>query len=584
MKNLLFLVLLLGGRVLAQDSLIQNATNRPLQSLDGNWQYIIDPYETGLGGRYYEDRRQQDPGELVEYDFDHSPSLAVPGDWNSQDPHLLFYEGTVWYRRRFQAHPQAGKRYFLHFGAVNYAATVYLDGRKVGEHKGGFTPFQLEVTGLLRDGDNSLVVRANNTRKAEEVPTLSTDWWNYGGITRDVDLLELPQAFIRDYSIQLDPAHPDHVRGYVRVDGASQDVTLRIPEAGITRTLHSGVDFDFAAPNLKKWSPEHPELYQVTLSSGADQVSDRIGFRTITVRGKDILLNGRPIFLRGICIHEENPLIPGRTRGASDQRMLMQWAKDLNCNFVRLAHYPHDEGQVRMADEMGLLVWSEIPVYWGIAWDNPETLTNAEKQLTDMIARDRNRASVLIWSIGNETPNIPSRLRFMSTLADSAHALDPTRLVAAALLAHHQGHDVTVDDPLAAKLDVVSFNEYLGWYSGPVGDIEKAQFHIPYDKPVLVSEVGGGALGGYHGDSTTRWTEEYQAALFRHQIRLLGGLDGLRGMTPWILVDFRSPRRVNPVYQNYWNRKGLIGSDGQKKEAFYVLKAFYDQLAAAGRP
>lgn len=578
------LCLTLAGSASAQDSLIQNIAGRTLQSLDGNWQYVVDPYETGNGARFYEDRQPTDPAVLQEYDFNHFPSLTVPGDWNSQSEQLLFYEGTVWYRRVFRTVPGQGKRYFLYFGAVNYAAAVYLNGHKLGEHKGGFTPFQFEVTNLLKEGDNSVVVRVNNTRKAEEVPTLNTDWWNYGGITRDVDLVELPGTYIRDYALQLDPLQPDRLKGYVQLDGSDASASATVSVAGLTRTIHTDdhgrASIDLPATGLKKWSPEHPLLYDVTFGGAGDRVSDRIGFRTITVRGKDILLNGQPIFLRGICIHEENPFLPGRTRGTADQRMLMQWAKDLDCNYVRLAHYPHDEGQIRLADEMGLLVWSEIPVYWGIAWENQATLENAEKQLTDMVARDKNRASVIIWSIGNETPNTPPRLRFMSTLADSTRSLDPTRLVAAAMLVHQQGHDLTVDDPLAGKLDVVSFNEYLGWYSGPLGDIEKASFHIPYNKPVIISEVGGDALGGYHGDSATRWTEEYQAALFVRQLRVLGSIDGLRGMTPWILVDFRSPRRMNPTYQDYWNRKGLISSAGQKKEAFFVLKAFYDKMSA----
>jgi beta-glucuronidase len=582
--------LILGSSVHAQDTILQNVNARAVQSLDGNWQYIVDPYETGNGARFFEDKHSTDASALVEYDFDHSPSLSVPGDWNSQSEKLLFYEGTIWYRRVFKARPAPGKRYILYFGAVNYAAAVYLNGHRLGEHKGGFTAFQFEVTGLLKDGDNSVVVRVNNTRKAEEVPTLSTDWWNYGGITRDVDLVECPATYIRDYSIGLDPEHPDQLRGYVRIDGATaaQAVTLSIPAAKLTRTLRTNergwVSFAFPAPVLKKWSPKHPELYRVLVTSAEDSLSDRIGFRTISVRGKEILLNGQPIFLRGICIHDENPFLPGRPRGAGDERMVMQWAKDLNCNFVRLAHYPHDEQQIRIADEMGLLVWSEVPVYWGIAWENPGTLQNAEQQLTDMIARDQNRASIIIWSIGNETPNTPPRLRFMEALADSARSLDPSRLVAAAMLVHQQGHDLTVDDPLAAKLDLVSFNEYLGWYSGPVQDIGLARFHIPYDKPVVITEVGGDALGGYHGDSTTRWTEEYQALLFENQLRLLSGLEGLRGLSPWILVDFRSPRRMNPTYQDYWNRKGLISSTGQKKEAFYVLKIFYDRLAAVEEP
>jgi beta-glucuronidase len=445
----------------------------------------------------------------------------------------------------------------------------------LGDHYGGFTPFQFEVTGLLKPGENSLVLMVDNTRHQDDVPTVNTDWWNYGGITRDVYLADMPSDFIRDYSLHLDPRHPDRIVGSVVAVGP---VDISIPAAGLHWTAQPGVPFSIPAPGLKKWSPGDPFLYDVHLRSAGDSVSDRIGFRTISVRGQDILLNGKSIFLKGICIHDENPLIPGRNRGEGDLRMLLEWAKELHCNYVRLAHYPHNEAMLRLADEMGLLVWAEIPVYWTISFDNPGTFAEAAGQLTGMISRDKNRASVVIWSVGNETPVTAPRLRFMGNLADSARALDSTRLVTAAMEVRTQGMDMTVDDPLAAKLDLVSFNEYRGWYSGGLNDIEGVHFHIANQKPVVISEFGGEALGGFHGDSTTRWTEEYQEALYVHQLRLLSTLEGLRGMTPWILVDFRSPRRQNSVYQNGWNRKGLISSDGQKKKAFFVVRSFYDHI------
>ena len=283
-------------------------------------------------------------------------------------------------------------------------------------------------------------------------------------------------------------------------------------------------------------------------------------------------------FLRGICLHDENPFIPGRPRNISDCRMILSWAKELNCNFVRLAHYPHNEEESRLADSMGLLLWEEVPVYWTIDWTNDSTLRNAEHQITDLIQRDKNRASVIVWSIGNETPNIPEREKFMETMADTAHALDNTRLISAALLAHENSDTIYVDDPLGKKLDVVSFNEYYGWYAGGMPwEINKFNFKIAYNKPVIISELGAEALGGFHADSATQFSEEYQQSVYKHQMQLISKIDNLRGITPWILVDFRSPKRMNPDFQNGWNRKGLISETGQKKKAFYVLKNFYDQ-------
>ncbi len=584
--------LLLAGAACAAP-VLQNPTGHPHQNLDGRWQYLIDPYETGYydyrrkpmdAKGFFEDRKQKDKGELIEYSFDHASTLKVPGDWNSQAENLQYYEGTVWLRRSFTAAPQAGKRYVLYFGAVNYEAHVYLNGRKLGSHQGGFTPFQFDATGLLRAGENSLVVKADNTRHADAIPTVNTDWWNYGGITRDVLLVELPATHISDYKVQLAKGDRNHFEGYVQLAGTEleQKVRLAIPEAGIDTEVRTDPQGRAAvrlpAPKLQLWQPGAPKLYQVTLSTAQDRVEDRIGFRTIETRGKDILLNGKPIFLRGISLHEENPLIAGRLRGESDMRMMLQWARELNANYVRLAHYPHSETMLRLADEMGILVWAEVPVYWTIAWNNPATFALAEEQLATMIGRDQNRAAAIIWSIGNETPVSPERNAFMGKLAGAVRAQDNSRLVAAALEVHRRGNDIVMEDPLADKLDLVSFNEYAGWYWSDPVDMLNYRFTITANKPVVITEFGGDALAGFHADAQTRWSEEYQDLLYKNQLRMLGEIPGLRGMTPWILVDFRSPKRLHPVFQDGWNRKGLISESGKKKQAFHTLKAFYDTM------
>jgi len=577
---------------------LQNIAARAHQNLDGRWNYIVDPYEAGYydyrhqpfdaspsgKGGFYDDRKPRDKGESVEYDFDASPTLRIPGDWNSQAEKLQLYEGTVWLRRQFTAAPQAGKSYFLYFGAVNYEAHVYLNGKKLGMHKGGFTPFQFDVTQALQKGANTLVVKASNVRQQDEIPTLNTDWWNYGGITRDVLLAEVPATHIADYKIQLAKGNLKRIEGYVQLAGPqrAQAVTIRIPEAGITQTVQADANgraaVSIPVAGLRYWTPEQPTLYAVELVSATDKVEDRIGFRTIETRGQDILLNGKSIFLRGIALHDENPLIPGRLRGPGDMRMMLQWAKELNANYVRLAHYPHSEAMVRLADEMGLLVWAEVPVYWTISWTVPSTYDNARQQLSDLIVRDKNRASVIVWSIGNETPVSAPRNLFMGKLATLARGLDDTRLVAAALEVHRKGNEVTIEDPLGDQLDLISFNEYAGWYWSNVREMVGIRFNIRGNKPVVITEFGADALGGYHADADTRWSEEYQDLLYRNQFPLLTAIPGLRGMTPWILADFRSPRRLHPGFQDFWNRKGLISDTGQKKKAFTTLKTFYDQM------
>ena len=577
---------------------IMNVAARTCTPLDGAWNYIVDIYETGymdyrrkpipLENTFFRDRGfYGHPTELIEYDFAAAPTLQVPGDWNTQKRELYYYEGCVWYRKPFRHERRDGKRYFLYFGAANYEATVGLNGEILGTHTGGYTPFNFEVTDRLQEGDNSLVVLVDNTRRPENVPTVNFDWWNYGGITRGVCLIETPETFIREYRVGLDGGNTRRIEGWVRLDGSRsrQKVTVSIPalNAGCTVETDSQgfARFSFAArPEL--WSPEHPVLYSVTLSSETDSVCDRIGFRTIETKGTRVLLNGQPVLLRGVSIHEEQPLnAGGRAWSEQDARQTLQWAKEMNCNFVRLAHYPHNEMMVRLAEEMGLMVWSEIPVYWTIDWMNPDTYANAENQLRDNITRDRNRAAVIIWSVANETPvGALGRIEFLSRLIRRARELDGSRLVSAAMEKRElPGGKMTVNDPELVKLaDLISFNEYIGWYDGNADKCDTISWAFDTKKPVFISEFGSGALAGRHGDPSERFTEEYMNVLYEKNIAMFSRIPGFAGCSPWILKDFRSPRRMLPGIQDDYNRKGLISEYGQKKQAFYTMRDWYSIL------
>jgi beta-glucuronidase len=404
-KNVLYLLLLVlpTTYLFAQEPQITNIENRSTLNLNGVWKYVVDPYQTG----YYDYRREvrdqqsnpskseslflgyqpQDPSERVEYNFEKSDNILVPRDWNSQKEKLFYYEGSVWYYKAFDyALPANGKRQFIYFGAANYEADVYLNGKKLGKHIGGFTPFNFEITGMLKSAGNFIIVKVDNTRGLEKVPTVNTDWWNYGGLTRDVKIVEVAATFIQDYYIQLADNDKNTIKIDVVLNGAeraNQQVTIEIPEAGLKASCTSDSEgkakTTISAKNLKLWSPENPYLYEVKLTHNNEVLNDKIGFRTIQTQGKDILLNGESVFLRGICIHEENGIRGGRAYSREDAQMLLGWAKELGCNFVRLAHYPHNENMTRIADEMGLMVWSEVPVYWTIQWNNPETYSNANK-------------------------------------------------------------------------------------------------------------------------------------------------------------------------------------------------------------
>ena len=574
---------------------IQNVNAYESLSLNGAWNYIVDVQEEGYYDYrmnptpwgFFRNAKPQKPEDLIEYDFDKSPTMQIPGDWNTQDERLFFYEGTVWFKKSFNVKTDDGfiegrNKALLYFGAVNYDCRVWVNGKEAGHHVGGFTPFNFDVTEMLKEGENTVIVKVDNKRHAEDVPTLIFDWWNYGGITRDVKLVKVTPVYIEDYNVQMVSLEGRRLAFSARLSKAEagHTVTIDIPELKLKKAVTTDADGRvqmFAKFKPQLWSPENPKLYQVNISlDNATTITDEIGFRTIETRDKQILLNGQPIFLKGISIHDEKPNGGGRANSTEDARQLLTWAKELGCNFVRLAHYPHHEYMVREAERMGILVWSEIPVYWTIAWKNPATFANAKQQLTDMISRDHNRANIIIWSIANETPHSAERDDFLGRLAQYARTQDSTRLISMAMEVTGAANYVNrLNDNMNKYVDVVSFNQYIGWYRD-VNDAPKMKWEIPYNKPVIISEFGGGAKSGYHGAKNQRWTEEFQENLYRENIAMIEKIDGLSGTTPWILKDFRSPRRVLPGIQDFYNRKGLVSDKGTKKKAFFVLKQWYD--------
>jgi len=611
----------------APEPLIGNVLGRSADSLAGRWNAMIQPVESAILGHFdviEKNRRPETPSDWIEFSFENGLTLEVPGDWNTQDDRLFFYRGRVWYQTNFDYTSVPDRpRAFIYFGAVNYRADVFVNGESAGVHEGGFTPFNFEITKLVRDGENLLVVAVDNTVDESDIPSERTDWMNYGGITRDVRLVHLPNTFIRNYEIQLAQGTMDRISGWAQLDGnsANQSVVLSIPELGIEETVQTDeeghAEIDIAAtPEL--WSPESPNLYDIELRTETDSVTDQIGFRTIEVQGTEILLNGKPIFLRGISIHEDAPYGEGRAHSPQHAETLLGWAKELECNYVRLAHYTHNEHMVRTADQLGLLVWAEIPIWGDNIKFNSATLEKAKTQLSEMMARDRNRASVVFWSIGNETPVTEERNQFMSELADFVRSEDPTRLVSAALLFGEanvtplmfnyilpamdgkviETWDIAIEDPLAEIVDVPALNEYLGWYYSGIlclinpsldshlarqtvfDNMPRVRFSIGVNKPLLISELGAGAKYGMHADQSglAVFSEEYQALVYEKQIEMLGLQDQVRGLSPWILKDFRSEMRLYQGVQDYWNLKGLVSDDGQKKQAFYVLRDYYTTL------
>ena len=653
----------------APSPLITNIPNRDCQSLNGSWNVVIDKLGVGergmFGGGYQLNARQQSGMELIEYSFDESQQLQVPGDWNTQQERLFFYDGSVWYQRFFAARPRRGQRYFLHFGGANFTTTVYLNGEVLGRHQGGYTPFNFEVTGLLEADDNDLVVRVDNTLDLTTVPTRRTDWWQYGGLTRDVSLVSVPATFVRQFHVWLAEPGSSDIRGWAQVEGAGPgaEVTLTIAELDVSATARTDAsgraEFRVSA-NPRLWSPQSPVLYDVSVSVGQDTSTDRIGFRTVRREGGRILLNGKPVFLRGISMHEETVLGAGVATSRADAEANLTLARELGANYVRLAHYPHNEHTVRLADELGLMLWSEIPVYWAIDWGNEDTRELANNMMAEMVQRDLNRASVIIWSLGNETPISAARTAFLATEAATVRQLDQSgRLVAAALLGNPMrelaevGQDVLIallrdpdvsladkarmigfiggklvdsvladaeptaddapgkaaqaqadedeilielDDPLGEIVDVIGFNEYFGWYYSAAfaanlpaseADIRRVmlrdimpriRFSNVFAKPMVISEFGAGARAGFRSPEALLWSEEYQARVYEAQLAMLPNSPLVQGMSPWVLKDFRAALRPLNGVQEFYNRKGLVDEQGNRKLAFDVLRQFYQSL------
>ena len=557
--------------------------------LNGKWNAIIDPYQQGRKTAIYRNRALKDKADFKEYAFEGGLRLNVPSDWNSQIPELKYYEGTMWYARKFEINKKSDENLFLYFGAVNYRCRVYLNGTLIGSHEGGFTPFQFNVTNVVKEGGNFLAVEVDNTRTADAIPALSFDWWNYGGITRDVMLVHTPKNYIRDYFIQLDKYDSDRVHAEVQLSAqnAGQLVKIEIPELKIANKVFTDgtglAKATFRVRNLERWSPQAPKLYQVIVSSEVDEVKENIGFRNLYVKNTQIYLNDSPVFMKSIGLHEEISQRQGRAYSEQDAIALLSEAKGLGVNMIRLAHYPQNEYIVRLAEQMGLMLWEEIPVWQGIDFKDSSTRLKAQRMYTEMLLRDRNRCALTFWGVANVTAPSESRNAFLKSLVELSHKMDTTRLITAAFdlpKLNSETNAFEMEDDFIENLDVVSINKYMGWYHRWPMSPSEIRWNVALDKPLIFSEFGGEALYGQSGDSTvtSSWSEEYQEKLYKDNLEMFKYIPNLAGISPWILFDFRSPYRFHPTNQEGWNRKGLISDQGYRKKAWYVMKEYYESI------
>ena len=570
--------------------LIQNVYGRDIQSLNGKWAAIPDLYDQGERMKIYENNKPTGKTDFYEYSFEGGMRLNVPGDWNSQSKELKYYEGTVWYQRTFTAKAEPGTRRFLYFAGVSTRCNIYLNGKKIISHEGSFTPFQIEVTNALKDGENLLVCEVNNNRRVDAIPAMSYDWWNYGGITRDVMLVTVPTQYIADYFVRLEKGKKDVIALSVSLSEAvaGKKVTVKIPELKVncemTTDAQGKAEASVKVRSLQRWSPESPKLYNIEIASPDDKVTESIGFRNIDTRGTKVFLNDKEIFLRSISFHEEIPQRMGRAFSPADADMLLSEARALGVNTIRLAHYPQNEYIVRKAEQMGFMLWEEIPVWQSIDFTNDVTMGKARTMFDEMLQRDKNRCAVSMWGVANETRPSEARNAFLTRLVSDGRAKDNTRLYVAAfdIVYYQRDKDLfTIEDSFPEQLDLIGVNKYMGWYAPWPKDPKDCHWQVCPDKPLLITEFGGEALYGQSGDETvaSSWSEDYQAKLYRDNIRMFENIPNLCGVSPWILFDFRSPFRFHPTNQDGWNRKGLVSDQGMRKKAWYIMRDYYRSKA-----
>lgn len=566
--------------------LIQNVYGRDIQSLNGKWAAIPDLYDQGERMKIYENNKPTGKTDFYEYSFEGGMRLNVPGDWNSQSKELKYYEGTVWYQRTFTAKAEPGTRRFLYFAGVSTRCNIYLNGKKIISHEGSFTPFQIEVTNALKDGENLLVCEVNNNRRVDAIPAMSYDWWNYGGITRDVMLVTVPTQYIADYFVRLEKGKKDVIALSVSLSEAvaGKKITVKIPELKVncemTTDAQGNAEASVKVRSLQRWSPESPKLYNIEIASPDDKVTESIGFRNIDTRGTKVFLNDKEIFLRSISFHEEIPQRMGRAFSPADADMLLSEARALGVNTIRLAHYPQNEYIVRKAEQMGFMLWEEIPVWQSIDFTNDVTMGKARTMFDEMLQRDKNRCAVSMWGVANETRPSEARNAFLTRLVSDGRAKDNTRLYVAAfdIVYYQRDKDLfTMEDSFPEQLDLIGVNKYMGWYAPWPKDPKDCHWQVCPDKPLLITEFGGEALYGQSGDETvaSSWSEDYQAKLYRDNIRMFENIPNLCGVSPWILFDFRSPFRFHPTNQDGWNRKGLVSDQGMRKKAWYIMRDYY---------
>ena len=595
---------------------IQNNSRNKLD-LSGIWEFQIDSDERGEKNGWFNQMPEARP-------------IAVPGSWNEQYAEIYNYVGMAWYLRRvYVPRDWQKQRVFIRVGSANYFARVWINGAAVGEHNGGHLPFSFEITDHIQwETENTIAIQVENHLKPERVPagnvtdgmggfmsgfpSTNYDFFPYAGLHRPVILYSLPELRIEDVTVVTDITgkngivhlsvrqNGDPGSGHAVLQGGDQTLVADL-------TFNSGqAEAQLMVPEARFWSLEDPYLYECTLTlTDGSQVIDsytlHIGIRTIEVRDNQILLNGKPVFLKGFGRHED---FYASGKGLNLPLLVKDYdlLKWVGANSYRTSHYPYSEEEMYMADREGILIIDEIPAVSLLFDDGPEKikirLEQCKQQIRELVSRDKNHPSVIMWSIANEpmlprmmermrgkdnSPVDPSFTRFFEELYELVRIIDPTRLVTLVGM---------MGGPLEwqAQSDVVCINRYWGWYTQAgqpelgvkLLEQELDSIYETLHKPIIISEFGADTVAGMHSLPSKMWTEEYQVEFIRGYLDAASQRDFVVGLHVWNFADFQAVQSTNRV--NGMNLKGVFTRERKPKMAAHFLRERWKQPIPSKNP
>jgi len=578
----------------------QESETRETKELSGIWQFRVDWKGEGYTKGWFQ------------HPLERTIPMPVPSSYNdiTQDPEIRDFIGDVWYERFFFV-PRSweGKSIHIYFGSVTHRATVYINGEKVTQHTGGFLPFQADITNVVKVGkENRVTVVVNNILDNHTLPPgrlleynddahppgfrvqeIGFDFFNYAGIHRPVKLLALPREYITDIKVTTNIDNGSGIVDYLikpTTDTLKVEISVSEPYS-TTITKRHGSKGTINIPNANLWSPADPFLYNLTVKilDKHDRCIDTyhlpFGIRTIRVENNHLLLNNEPIYLKGFGMHEDMDI---KGKGFDNAILvknfnLLKW---IGANSIRTSHYPYSEEFMFYADREGILIIDELPasgmntenkdekIFEGII--DEKTLQNHLKTLEELIDRDKNHPSVIMWSIANEAATYEKNAEaYFLTLFKRARELDPTRPVT---VVENSSYSATT---VSKYVDVLSVNRYYSWYEDP-GHLELIEYQLERDlrnwhnrfkKPIIVTEYGTDAIPGLHSDPPVMFSEEYQVAFLERYHKVFDKLNFIVGEHVWNFADFMTKQSITRVNGN---RKGIFTRQRQPKSAAFYLK------------